>query len=142
MKEKCPRAEGSDRDARIWKLPPVVPFNSLTRRLESYFHRLLETAEVADREQVIFPRSLLLLSSSAFTPFLCPSSHLFPPHSLFLSFFFPPPPPVFEIETTFDPSCTLLSSFPPVILSAHPKFDDNHAALQADGNCRTIFPTD
>lgn len=51
MHDACPGAEGSDRDPRIWNLPPTVPFNVLAPRLEGYLQRLVAGDESSDREQ-------------------------------------------------------------------------------------------
>lgn len=52
MEAGCSGAEGVDREARMWALPPVVPFGLLMQRLEAWLRRLLRDAQSASREEV------------------------------------------------------------------------------------------
>lgn len=52
MEAGCPAAEGAERDARMWALPPVVPFGLLMQRLEAWLRRQLRDPQSVNREEV------------------------------------------------------------------------------------------
>lgn len=47
----CAGAEASDRDSRMWTLPPVVPFGLLMQRLETWLRKLLRDSRSAERDE-------------------------------------------------------------------------------------------